>query len=68
MSGTSVGTQSRALVIIFGLLCLLLQSEEAHGTEYVVGDDKDWDMYPEIYDWGKIYSLIIIYSSKENFN
>lgn len=68
MSGTRVGTQSRALVIIFGLLCLLLQSEEAHGTEYVVGDEKGWDMSTEICNWGKIYSLIIIYSSKENFN
>ncbi|CAL9029331.1 unnamed protein product [Prunus brigantina] len=54
MSGTRVKAQSRALVIIFGLLCLLLQSEEAHhGTEYVVGDDKGWDLYPEVCNWGK---------------
>ncbi|KAH0974042.1 hypothetical protein GBA52_015941 [Prunus armeniaca] len=33
--------------------CFCKVKEAHHGTEYVVGDDKGWDLYPEVCNWGK---------------
>ncbi|KAK9912226.1 hypothetical protein M0R45_036097 [Rubus argutus] len=42
-----------ALVIGFSLILvtLLLQCQEIHGKEFLVGDEKGWSPYPGISDW-----------------
>ena len=42
-----------ALVIGLSLILvtLLLQCQEMHGKEFLVGDEKGWSPYPGISDW-----------------
>ncbi len=50
MASTGFGVSKTAIVGV-ALLCLFVLSEEAQGTEYIVGDKKGWNLYPEIYYW-----------------
>ncbi|KAJ4721726.1 Basic blue protein [Melia azedarach] len=42
----------RSIVLIgLGFLFFLLQITATSATEYVVGGNKGWDLYPELYYW-----------------
>lgn len=64
---------NKFLVIGIALLvCSVLQCEEVHGKEYIVGDEKGWRVDPNLSHWtdgkkfktgdvlGKVYTLLFV--------